>query len=118
MQQNTAKEQRIEKLLKDFTQANLQPLWTLESDIMPHAPKPKAIPYLWKWAAFYDLAKEAGELITRERQKPKYPPMSTFKWSKTEQALLDLVKSGDSSHYDDIALEYINPLMNVLLIFE
>lgn len=246
------KENRIEELLQNFNNANLQPLWTLESDIMPHAPKPKSIPYLWKWDEIYQLAEEAGELITLdrggdrraialanpglggmpfatetlwmavqwlngkevapahrhtpqairfivdgagsystvegdrvylekgdlvlnppllwhdhgsdsderaiwidgldipltrylnanffehnkndvqevntirnfsllkygsgtmkpawERDKPVYPPISTFKWSRTEQALLDLEKSGASSPFDDIALEYINPL--------
>lgn len=246
------KENRIEELLQNFNNANLQPLWTLESDIMPHVPKPKSIPYLWKWDEIYQLAEEAGELITLdrggdrraialanpglggmpfatetlwmavqwlngkevapahrhtpqairfivdgagsystvegdrvylekgdlvlnppllwhdhgsdsderaiwidgldipltrylnanffehnkndvqevntirnfsllkygsgtmkpawEREKPDYPLMSTFKWSRTEQALLDLEKSGASSPFDDIALEYINPL--------
>lgn len=246
------KENRIEELLQNFNNANLQPLWTLESDIMPHVPKPKSIPYLWKWDEIYQLAEEAGELITLdrggdrraialanpglggmpfatetlwmavqwlngkevapahrhtpqairfivdgagsystvegdrvylekgdlvlnppllwhdhgsdsderaiwidgldipltrylnanffehnkndvqevntirnfsllkygsgtmkpawEREKPVYPLMSTFKWSRTEQALLDLEKSGASSPFDDIALEYINPL--------
>lgn len=245
-------ENRIEGLLENFAQTNLQPLWTLESDIMPHTPRPKAIPYLWNWDEVYKLAEEAGELITLdkggdrraialanpglggmpfatetlwmavqwlngkevapahrhtpqairfivdgagsystiegdrvylekgdlvlnppllwhdhgsdsneraiwidgldipltrylnanffehshkevqdvervqnysilkygsgtmkpawEKEKPKYPPLSTFKWSKTEQALLDLEKSGSASLFDDIALEYINPL--------
>ena len=62
MENNTTKETRIEKLLQDFNKANLQPLWTLESDIMPLAPKPKSIPWLWKWEDLYDLAEEAGEL--------------------------------------------------------
>jgi gentisate 1,2-dioxygenase len=251
MKTNLTKENRIAQLLQNFNKANLQPLWTLESDIMPHAPKPKSIPWLWKWEELYELATEAGELITLdrggdrraialanpglggmpfatetlwaavqwlngkevapahrhsaqairfiidgagsystvegdkvylekgdlvlnppllwhdhgsdsdkraiwidgldipltkylnasffehlhtdkqevatiknysilkygagtlkpawERQKHEYPPISTFKWAKTEEALLDLAKSGSSSPYDDIAMEYINP---------
>jgi gentisate 1,2-dioxygenase len=252
MENNTTKETRIEHLLQSFNKASLQPLWTLESTIMPPSPNPKSIPWLWKWEELYDLAEEAGELITLdrggdrraialanpglgglpfatetlwaavqwlngkevapahrhtpqairfiidgagsystvegdkvylergdlvlnppllwhdhgsesderaiwidgldipltkylnanffepmhkdvqevntvknysilkygsgtlkpawEREKPTYPPISTFKWAKTEQALLDLEASGAFSPYDDIALEYINPL--------
>ncbi len=243
---------RINQLLDAFKKANLQPLWTLEKDIMPLVPKPQSIPFLWKWNELYNMAEEAGEIITLdkggdrraialanpglggmpfatetlwmavqwlngrevapahrhtpqairfiidgagsystvegdrvylergdlvinpplllhdhgsdsderaiwidgldipltrylnsnffehgskdvqevekinnfsvlkygsgtlrpawERKKPAYSPLSTFKWEKTEKALNDLEKSGDFCPYDDVALEYINPL--------
>ncbi|KPM49762.1 cupin domain-containing protein [Jiulongibacter sediminis] len=249
---NQTNEERIKNLLENFNKESLQPLWTLEHDIMPFKPKPQSVAWLWKWDKLYELAEEAGEVITLdrggdrraialanpglggmpfatetlwmavqwlnghevapahrhtpqairfivdgagsystvegdrvylekgdlvlnppllwhdhgsdsderaiwidgldipltkylnanffepmgkdvqevdtvknfsvlkygagtmkpawEREKPKYPPMSTFKWSRTEQALNDLASSGDSSPYDDIALEYVNPL--------
>ncbi|CAN5127852.1 cupin domain-containing protein [soil metagenome] len=50
-------------LNEDFTRRSMIPLWHTRDDLMPFAPKPKAIPFLWRWADLYPLAERAGELV-------------------------------------------------------
>jgi gentisate 1,2-dioxygenase len=47
----------------DMEKAHLTPLWKLEKDILPWSPKPKAVPWLWKWAELYGVARQAGSLV-------------------------------------------------------
>jgi gentisate 1,2-dioxygenase len=43
-----------------------------------------------------------------EERQTKHPPMFTYKWTDTERALEQLSKV-DSSPFDDVAMEFINP---------
>lgn len=43
-----------------------------------------------------------------EQRSLQYPPMHTYKWAATEQALTNLAQV-DASPFDDVALEYTNP---------
>ena len=43
-----------------------------------------------------------------EPRSLEYPPMHTYKWAATEQALNNLAQV-DASPFDDVALEYTNP---------
>lgn len=53
----------LNELYNDFDSENLAPLWTELGTLMPQAPTPKAVPFVWKWRTLYPLAQRAGELI-------------------------------------------------------
>jgi gentisate 1,2-dioxygenase len=60
-------EAELTKLYTRMAANNLTPLWTLEADIMPLQPKPKAVPWLWKWSDLYAIAERSGALVPVER---------------------------------------------------
>jgi gentisate 1,2-dioxygenase len=53
----------LRALYADFERNHIMPLWTQLGDLMPRHPKPKAVPYLWKWSELYPLAKRSGHLV-------------------------------------------------------
>jgi gentisate 1,2-dioxygenase len=53
----------LRSLYKGFEEHNLLPLWTQLGDLMPMAPKPKAVPHVWRWADLLPLAEKSGELV-------------------------------------------------------
>ncbi|MGH9114282.1 MAG: cupin domain-containing protein [Acidimicrobiales bacterium] len=53
----------IERLYADFAAADLMPLWTQASGLMPISPQPEAIPMVWRWSTLYALAARAGDLV-------------------------------------------------------
>src|SRR6185312_8050671 len=53
----------LEALYRDFEANQMSPLWTQREGLMPMAPEPSAIPYVWKWNVLYDLAKRSGDLV-------------------------------------------------------
>ena len=53
----------LEQLYRDFDAHQLSPLWTQREGLMPMAPEPAAIPYVWKWDVLYDLARRSGDLV-------------------------------------------------------
>ena len=53
----------LRQLYADFEAEHLMPLWTQIDDIMPLAPKPKAVPHIWKWSRLFPLAERSGELV-------------------------------------------------------
>lgn len=57
----------LDDLYGDMKRASLTPLWQLEADIMPWQPKPKAVPWLWKWSGLFDIARRSGNLVPIER---------------------------------------------------
>ncbi|PWI57128.1 cupin domain-containing protein [Sulfoacidibacillus thermotolerans] len=46
---------------------HLGPLWSSIQTIMSKEPRPRALPYLWKWDDVYRLVMESGELVTPDR---------------------------------------------------
>ena len=54
-------------LYSDMKSNFLTPLWRIEESIMPLQPKPKAIPWLWKWQTLHDIAERSGKLVPIER---------------------------------------------------
>ncbi|HEY6405924.1 MAG TPA: hypothetical protein VIY29_00510, partial [Ktedonobacteraceae bacterium] len=60
-------ESEVSKLYEDMQANSLTALWRIEEAIMPQQPRPKAIPWLWKWADLYDVAQRAGSLVPVER---------------------------------------------------
>ena len=53
----------LQQLYAAFQAQHLMPLWTQTNDLMPMAPKPQAVPHVWRWADLYPLAKRAGDLV-------------------------------------------------------
>ena len=51
------------QLYADFASNGLMPLWTVRGDLMPSAPRPAAVPHVWRWADVRPLAVRAGELV-------------------------------------------------------
>jgi gentisate 1,2-dioxygenase len=43
--------------------ANIQALWTQAADLMPRQPKPRAVPWLWRWETVLALAARAGRAV-------------------------------------------------------
>ena len=51
-------------LYQGFHRENLIPLWTEIGDLMPPHPRPRAVPYLWRWRdGLLPMARKAGELV-------------------------------------------------------
>ena len=53
----------LQRLYDDFAAANLKPLWTEISDLMPEYPEPEARPCHWVWTNLLPLAERAGDLV-------------------------------------------------------
>ena len=53
----------LDRLYRDFASEHLNPLWTQLGELMPMAPTPKAVPFVWKWSTLYPLAQRAGDLV-------------------------------------------------------
>ncbi|MEJ6395447.1 cupin domain-containing protein [Gymnodinialimonas sp. 2305UL16-5] len=53
----------LRQLYQGFADQSLIPLWTQLGDLMPEHPKPKAIPYVWRWADLLPLAEASGRLV-------------------------------------------------------
>lgn len=56
-----------DKLYEDMEAHSLKALWNIEEATMSFQPKPRMIPWLWKWEALYDVARRAGKLVPVER---------------------------------------------------
>lgn len=63
----TGVDHATERLRDDMRRSRLIPLWELEAEIMGMAPKPRTMPWLWRWADMYDIAERAGSLVPIER---------------------------------------------------
>ncbi|MBP2327002.1 gentisate 1,2-dioxygenase [Kibdelosporangium banguiense] len=50
-------------LYRGFESELLIPLWTEIGDLMPSAPRSKALPHLWRWERLLPMAERAGELV-------------------------------------------------------
>jgi gentisate 1,2-dioxygenase len=57
----------LTRLYNQMQDHHLTPLWKLEADIMPFSPKPRAVPWLWKWADLYAMARRSGDLVPLTR---------------------------------------------------
>ncbi|TCP57209.1 gentisate 1,2-dioxygenase [Tamaricihabitans halophyticus] len=58
---------QLDRLYADIAAADLQPLWTITSQLLTPTPRPKAIPWLWRADAMRPLAERAIELVPVER---------------------------------------------------
>src|SRR5258708_20300739 len=55
------------QLNNDMKANYLTPLWQIEEEFMSVRPRPKIMPWLWKWSNLYSLAERAGRLVPVER---------------------------------------------------
>jgi gentisate 1,2-dioxygenase len=53
----------LRALYAGFEQEHIAPLWTQVGNLMPHHPKPQAVPHVWKWSNLLPLAQKSGELV-------------------------------------------------------
>lgn len=53
----------LQQLYEDFERNHIKPLWTQLGGLMPQHPKPQAVPYVWRWANLYPMAKRSGDLV-------------------------------------------------------
>src|SRR5438552_18293724 len=63
----TKREAEVIRLYDDTDAHYLTPLWLIEETLMSREPRPKAIPWLWKWSTLYDIAQRSGRLVSIER---------------------------------------------------
>ncbi len=62
-QDAAARAQALEAYYRDLERLHAGPLWTVLHEIVGRQPKPKAIPYLWRWSELRPQVYRAGELI-------------------------------------------------------
>ena len=53
----------LRALYEGFERNHMNPLWTQTAGLMPQHPKPKAVPYVWKWADLLPMAEQSGDLV-------------------------------------------------------
>jgi gentisate 1,2-dioxygenase len=53
----------LDQLYQGFEQEGLVPLWTEIGELMPPAPRSKALPHVWRWGPLLALASAAGTLV-------------------------------------------------------
>ena len=53
----------LRALYEGFERNHMNPLWTRTAGLMPQHPKPKAVPYVWKWADLLPMAEQSGDLV-------------------------------------------------------
>jgi gentisate 1,2-dioxygenase len=57
----------LAELYADMGGHHIQALWDQAPDLMPPTPRPRAVPWLWRWETVLRLAERAGELVPVER---------------------------------------------------
>lgn len=50
-----------------LTEKNVEPLWLVMSKLVPPTPRPRAIPFLWKYKEMRPLLIHAGDYVTAEK---------------------------------------------------
>ena len=63
----TSEQTRLDQFYADVAGYDLKPLWPIAQELMPLEPKPKTVPWLWRWKTLRELAERSGELITIDR---------------------------------------------------
>jgi gentisate 1,2-dioxygenase len=57
----------LERLYRDMAAAHLYPLWTIERDLLPNHPQPRAVPWVWRASEMYPLAERAIGAVPVDR---------------------------------------------------
>jgi gentisate 1,2-dioxygenase len=60
-------EAELAKLYQEMDSLHLRPLWKERESVMPSTPRPKMVPWLWKWAQLHEMARRAGSLVPVDR---------------------------------------------------
>ncbi len=67
MTTDTTVEAALQALYADLDAADLQPLWTITSELLTPTPQPKAVPWLWPASVLTPLAARALDLVPVDR---------------------------------------------------
>lgn len=97
-------------------QANLAPLWTSLSTLVPQQPAPQVVPAIWKYDELRPLVMQAGEIITAEEairrvlvlENPGLPKQASI--TSTLYAGLQLILPGEiapSHRHTQTALRFV-----------
>ncbi len=62
-QDASARTKALEAYYADLAQFHTGALWKVLRDVVPDRPRPKAVPYRWRWAELRPFVHRAGELI-------------------------------------------------------
>jgi len=57
----------VTQLYDDMHTNALTPLWRIEESLMALEPRPKALPWLWKWEMLHEIAERSGRLVPIDR---------------------------------------------------
>lgn len=66
-QNTTSVDAEVAQLYGDMHTQSLVPLWRIEEALMMTQPKPRTIPWLWKWDTLHEIAARSGRLVPIER---------------------------------------------------
>ncbi|MEB3101525.1 cupin domain-containing protein [Ferviditalea candida] len=114
--------QEVKDFNKELERFHLGPLWNAIPQLMPHQPKPQAVPYLWKWQSINAKLKEATSIFTPDRggerraiylQNPGLYSRQPWGWASTTQTLyaaVQLIQQGEiapSHRHTQNALRFI-----------
>jgi gentisate 1,2-dioxygenase len=66
LQDSPTRAQVMEAFYQDLAQYHTGPLWTVLHDLVAKEPRPKAVPYVWRWHELRPQVFRAGELTTTE----------------------------------------------------
>lgn len=85
--------------LKEY---NVEPLWTVMSSMVPPVPKPKAVPFIWKYQAVRPKLIEAGEQVPAEEAERRVlmlinPALKAPQTTDTLYAGLQLINPGETA---------------------
>lgn len=59
--------EQIARYYEELEEADLQPLWTQNQQLMGLEPRPSAVPWLWRRKVLWEMGERAAELITITR---------------------------------------------------
>ncbi|MGQ0837262.1 cupin domain-containing protein [Actinokineospora sp.] len=59
------RERELDGFYADVEASHLTPLWRLPG--MPESPRPRAVPFVWRWNSFAKLAARSGDLVPIDR---------------------------------------------------
>jgi gentisate 1,2-dioxygenase len=66
LQDSPARAEALEAYYRDLKNYSAAPLWTVLHQLLTPEPRPRTVPYLWRWAELRPQVYRAGELIGTE----------------------------------------------------
>ena len=63
LQDSTTRDQALEAYYRDLERYSAAPLWTVLHQLLTPEPRPRTVPYLWRWSELRPQVYRAGELI-------------------------------------------------------
>jgi gentisate 1,2-dioxygenase len=66
LQDSTTRAQALDAYYRDLERYSAAPLWTVLHQLLTPEPRPRTVPYLWRWSELRPQVYRAGELIGTE----------------------------------------------------